>query len=955
MPNKRIDPLPGADDTNGNARQWWILGVIALVGLTLTAVFASAVLDTVRQTKLAEIQGRVADLVGRIETEFNVQMATLRATRAFVAVNENVGPETFSAYAARLDTGDVGTVAYGWAPRSTGTNGGVAFRVDMLHPDGPARMLNGVDLLELASIKDSLQSSIDFNEIHVSEVLSTETTGGHKNFVVAMLPVYAAGKQNFLVAQRRQNARGILFSVLDPATAAGFAIASSSFAKMIDDGVVGVEIATHDGESGHTPLYRTRDFDRLSHITEQSSLYSETAFSTRELMIAQRRVHIHFAVDPNGLGAGPLISASSVFATGLIVTLGLLIYVWSRINYDRRVASLVRERTRALEASEQRLHDMADVSADWFWELDKDLRFSYLSERFEEVTGISRKIFLGRTRPEAASMGNIRTENDWRDHMDDLEHRRPFSNFRYTIARGNGKDQHFSISGKPVFDEDGEFIGYRGTGRDVTSEETANRRMRESEARMQRNVRQLEASQQELEESTAQMAELAERYAIEKERAEASERSKSEFLASMSHEIRTPMTGVMGFADMLLDSPLRPEDREKVIKIKGATQQLLTIINDILDLSKLDAGRLSIEHLDFNIRSAVDEVLDLVRERARVKNLSLDVDFPDDIDVGVHGDPTRFRQILINLVGNAVKFTHTGGITVRARQPGEGEERFFEFRVIDTGIGISPENQKRLFSDFSQADASISRHYEGTGLGLAISKRLVELMGGEIWVESEEGKGSQFCFRLPFEKAKSDVTGLVRHHAAAHFETTRPLNILVAEDNKLNQRIIVATLDKFGHKATVVDNGEQAVDQAGQGDYDLILMDIRMPEMSGPDATRVIRARDDHVADIPIIALTADAMEEHIRGYLDAGMNACVTKPIDRAALVTTINEVLGEDIHVPMSEAEEARSGYALPTDAELEQSAPDGQSGVISVNDFLSQLDQVADEIERGKRAKT
>ena len=951
MPNRRTDPQPGSEAAPGNARQWWILGAIGLVGLVLTVVFASSVLESVRQTKLAEVQSRVADLVGRIETEFNVQMATLRATRAFVGVNEDVGPGTFSAYAGSLDTGDVGTVAYGWAPRAPGETGAVGYRVGMLHPEGPASALKGVDLVELASINGALQNTIDFDEIQISEPLSTETTGGHKSLVLAMLPVYEAGKSNFLVEQRRQNAKGILFSVLDPATTVGFVVASSSFARMIDKGVVGIEIITRDGANARTALYRTRDFDRLSRITEGSGIYNETAISTRDLQIAQRRVQIHVAVDPTGLGSAPLISAGAVFAIGLILTFAVLIYVWSRINYDRRVAALVRERTRALEASEQRLLDMADVSADWFWEMDSDYRFTYLSERFEQVTGVSRKMFLGRTRLEAAGIANFRTEENWRDHMNDLENRRPFSNFRYTISKGGGKEEYFSISGKPVFDDAGEFIGYRGTGRDVTSEETAHRRMRDSEARMQRNVRQLEDSRQELEESTARMAELAERYAIEKDRAEASERSKSEFLASMSHEIRTPMTGVMGFADMLLDSPLRPEDREKVIKIKGATQSLLTIINDILDLSKLDAGRLNIEHLDFNIKTAVDEVLDLVRERARVKKLSLTADFPDDIDVGMHGDPTRFRQILINLVGNAVKFTHKGGVTIKARRLGEGNDTFIEFRVVDTGIGISPDNQKRLFSDFSQADASISRHYEGTGLGLAISKRLVELMGGKIWVESEEGHGSQFCFQLPFEKAKSDVTGFVRHHAAEHFKTIRPLNILVAEDNKLNQRIIVATLDKFGHISTVVENGEEAVEQVGLGEYDLILMDIRMPEMSGPDATRAIRARRDHAADIPIIALTADAMEEHIRSYLDAGMNACVTKPIDRSALVRTINEVLGEEIHVPMTEAEEARNGYAIPTDAELEQAA-EGQSGVISVNDFLNQINNVAEEIERGKR---
>lgn len=657
----------------------------------------------------------------------------------------------------------------------------------------------------------------------------------------------------------------------------------------------------------------------------------------------------HFT-DP---GNAPYFTAALAFAIGLILTAMVFGYVLSLMNYERRVGELVQERTRALEESEQRLRDMADVSADWFWEMDSDLRFSYFSERFEQVTGLKKEDFLYKTREEAAGIIGVGNDESWRQHLDDIHEHRAFHDFRYSVKRSKGAEEYVSISGKPVFDKEGAFCGYRGTGRDVTDEEAAQRKLRESEARLHRNVDQLEMSRQDLEESTAKMAELAERYAVEKDRAEASERSKSEFLASMSHEIRTPMTGVMGFADMLLDSNLAPEDREKVIKIKGATQSLLTIINDILDLSKLDAGRLSIEFLDFNLKATVEEILDLVRERARFKKLELNFDFDDAMSVGMHGDPMRFRQILINLVGNAVKFTHAGSVTIKARLIGDAPDQVVEFRVIDTGIGISQQNCKKLFSDFSQADASISRHYEGTGLGLAISKRLVELMGGRIWVESEEGVGSSFCFTLPYHKAKSDVSNVSRHFVAEHFKTTRPLHILVAEDNKLNQRIIVATLDKFGHHSTVVEDGEQAVNQVDKGEYDLILMDIRMPEMSGPDATRVIRARHDHLAKIPIIALTADAMEEHIRGYLEAGMDDCVTKPIERSVLVETINKVLHEEIHVPLSEAEVARSGYALPTEEETPNIASGDQAEVISVADFLKNLEGVAEDIEHQKRA--
>ena len=948
-----------------SARRWYLLSAILFSGVVATLILASSVLEQVRQNKLTELQSRAADLVSRVETEFNVQIASLRAFRAFMEIHTSVNPVEFATYASKMLTNEIGTIAYGWAPRTVDAGGAQRderdgavlgnplaeseFRVAMLEPAERLHALLGRNLFSSESIGDTLQSSVDFDEIRITDPVPATVTGGVKPYALAIYPHYRQGIPNFLIRQRRENVEGIVFGVIDVEGVIDYAVRSSSFAELIETGLLGIEVVKARRAGPDILFYRTNEFDRLNGMSH-TDLLDKSIISERWLEIAQHKVRIRFALDVAGLGDAPYLSAMLVLLIGTVVTLSVFAYARSRYNYDAHVAALVIERTKALEDSEARLRDMADVSADWFWEMDRDLRFTFLSERFEQVTGLSRQVFLGRTRDEAVGIGDPENDENWRKHLDDLDARKPFTDFRYTVPKGGGKEEFISVSGKPVFDDDGKFLGYRGTGRDVTTEEEAQHRLRASEARLHRNVRQLEMSRHDLEESTRKMGELAERYAIEKERAEASERSKSEFLASMSHEIRTPMTGVMGFADMLLDSNLAPEDREKVIKIKGATQSLLTIINDILDLSKLDAGRLNIEYLDFNLKATVEEVLDLVRERARVKKLSLKVEFADDVDVGMHGDPTRFRQILINLVGNAVKFTHTGGVTIKASMTGTAPSQFVEFQVIDTGIGISEESRAKLFSDFSQADASISRHYEGTGLGLSISKRLVELMGGEIWAESEEGVGSAFCFTLPFREATSDVTNMSRHHLAEHFKTLRPLHILVAEDNRLNQRIIAATLDKFGHTATIVENGEDAVHALDKGEYDLILMDIRMPQMSGPEATRAIRARSDDLAKIPIIALTADAMEEHIRGYLDAGMDACVTKPIDRSALVTTINDVLGEDIHVPLSEAEVARSGYAMPTD---DMGTAAEQADVINVADFLMQLEDVAKEIEREKKA--
>ena len=948
------------------ARRWYFLSSILFAGALVTLIIASSVLEQVRQNKLTELQSRAADLVSRVETEFNVQLASLRAFRAFMEIHFRIDAIEFATYARNMRTTEIGTIAYGWAPKTVDTtvaqrNGSTtapenplirtAFRVAMLEPAERLYELMGRDLLGLEQIGESLRNSVDFAEIRVTDPVATDITGTAKPYALAIYPHYRQKVPNFLIRQRRENVEGVVFGVVDIESVIDYAVRSSSFAELVENGYLGIEVVKEHQDQPDVLFYRTSDFERLNAMPH-SGFLDKSIVSERELHIAQHRVNIRFVLDVTGLGNAPYMSALLTLAIGFLVTLSVAAYARSRFDYDAHVTALVIERTKALEESEARLRDMADVSADWFWETDSELRFTSLSERFEQVTGLSRKMFLGRTREEAVGVGDAENDKSWQEHLARLRARKPFTDFRYTVPKGGSKEEFISVSGKPFFDDDGNFVGYRGTGRDVTAEEEAQQRLRASEARLHRNVEQLEMSRQDLEESTRQMGELAERYAIEKDRAEASERSKSEFLASMSHEIRTPMTGVMGFADMLLDSNLAPEDREKVIKIKGATQSLLTIINDILDLSKLDAGRLNIEYLDFNLKATVDEVLDLVRERARVKKLSLNVEFTEDVAEGMHGDPTRFRQILINLVGNAVKFTHTGGVTIKAAMTDKGGEPFVEFRVVDTGIGIAEENRVKLFSDFSQADASISRHYEGTGLGLSISRRLVELMGGKIWVESEEGVGSTFCFTLPFRAATTDVTNVSRHHLAEHFKTLRPLHILVAEDNRLNQRIIDATLEKFGHTSTIVENGEDAVRALDNGEYDLVLMDIRMPQMSGPEATRAIRARSDKLAKIPIIALTADAMEEHIRGYLEAGMDACVTKPIDRSALVTAINDVLGEDIHVPLSEAEVARSGYAMPTD---DTSPAAEQREVINVADFLTKLEDVANEIEREKRAKT
>ena len=419
--------------------------------------------------------------------------------------------------------------------------------------------------------------------------------------------------------------------------------------------------------------------------------------------------------------------------------------------------------------------------------------------------------------------------------------------------------------------------------------------------------------------------------------AEAANAAKSAFLATMSHEIRTPMTGVMGFADGLLADDLPPASKQKVARIKDSTQSLLQIINEVLDISKLEAGKLEIEYLDFDLPSLMRNTVSMFQDDTR-DGLKVSLNLAGDLPRAIHGDPTRLRQILINLLGNAVKFTKSGSIIVTVEPRVDEYGDILYFAVADTGIGIAEDTLPKLFTDFTQADTSITREFEGTGLGLAICRRLVELMGGDIGAESELGEGSTFWFILPCVLATSEVpeedgAGEPERVMA---ETVESLNLLVAEDNEINQRIIAEVLDTFGHQHDIVDDGDAAVSAHEQGDYDLIVMDVRMPKVSGPDATRMIRRMEGPKSEIPIIALTADAMVEHRKGYFEAGMDGVATKPIDRNELAMAINDAIGREVH--------RFEAVAPPGDGQdtEEESSPEAEA---AVNDFLAELDVLDD----------
>ncbi len=515
----------------------------------------------------------------------------------------------------------------------------------------------------------------------------------------------------------------------------------------------------------------------------------------------------------------------------------------------------------------------------------------YVNPRFTEITGYTAQEAIGQN-PRLLKAGDQPPEfykNLWDTITSGREWHGEFCN-----RKKSGELYWESASISPITNQEGVITHFLAVKDDITGRKLTEERLQQQTAELERArqralnmMEDADLMRREAEMRADELAQMAGRLEQAKHEADAANEAKSHFLANMSHEIRTPMNAIIGFSSLLLEEDLTAEQRETVQIITTSGTNLLSLINDILDLSKVEAGRMSVEEVDFSLHMLVHNAANLIRNRCSEKGLTLAVDFADEVPDALRGDEVKVRQVLTNLLSNAAKFAEHGSITISVAL----RNGMIELAVADTGIGIPAHKIARIFDPFTQADESTTRRFGGTGLGLTLCKRFAEMLGGDLRVVSTPGEGSTFTFAFPYNVAEGAVAGPGEDERASAEFAGHGLRVLIAEDDPFNRKYVARLLGSRGFEVQLAADGQEAVHMAGQHP-DLILMDMHMPVMSGSDATRTLKA-DPELARIPVVVLTASAMKEDREKARAAGCDGFAAKPVQLHELFAEMKRVL--------------------------------------------------------------